>query len=102
MWPERIRGVSDGENEMNSNQREHSYGDLREVVIEVMVGAGDHGVNSFESLLEKTALKLNKRNRLEAGRQHLPSRAASQLHPNGSSFLKLSGTWSARGFSPLA
>ena len=99
MWPERIRGVSGGENEMNSNQREHGYGDLREVVIEVMLGAGDQGVSSFEGLLEKTALELDKRNRLEAGRQHLPSRRRLNCIRTIRSWLsKLSGTWSGRGF----
>ena len=69
---------------MNSNQREHCHGDLREAIIDVMLEGGDHGVNSFEALLEKTALELNKRNGLLVGRQHYSHGPASQLHPNDS------------------
>jgi len=46
---------------MNSNQPEPRYGELREAVIEVILGAGDHGIDNFGTLLEKTALELAKR-----------------------------------------
>ena len=70
---------------MDSNRREHSYGELREAVIEVMLDAGHHGLNSFDGLLEKTALELDKRNELAAGPQHFFSHGpASPLHPDDS------------------
>ena len=67
---------------MNSNQREHSYGDLREVVIEIMLDDSEHGTNNLEGVLEKTALELCRRDGLAAGRRHFPRGPASQLHPN--------------------
>jgi hypothetical protein len=69
---------------MNSNQREHSYGDLREVVIEIMLDDSEHGANNLERVLEKTALELCRRDGLAARRQHFSRGAASQLHPSDS------------------
>ncbi len=69
---------------MNSNQPERSYTDLRKVVMEVMLGAGDSGMDSFERLLEKTGFELGERDGLAAGRQHLSRGPASQLHPSDS------------------
>lgn len=66
---------------MNFSQREHSYGDLREVVIEIMLDIGDSGLNSFDTLLEKTALELGKRHG-RFGVQHPPRGPASPLHPS--------------------
>jgi hypothetical protein len=69
---------------MNSNQREHSYGDLREVVIEIMLDDSEHGTNNLEGFLEKTALELRRRDGLAGGGRHFPRGPASQLHPNDS------------------
>ena len=69
---------------MDSNQREHSYSDLREVVVEVMLDAGDRGMDNFDRLLEMTALELDKRDGLGAGRRFSSHGAAPQLHPNDS------------------
>jgi len=67
---------------MNSSQQEHSYEELREVVINVMLEADVNGVNRFEKLLEKTALELCKQGGLEHAQQHFAHGAAAQLHPN--------------------
>src|SRR5271165_5470129 len=56
---------------MNSDDRERRRGDLREVVIDVMLDAGEEGVNSFDRLLEKAALELRKRDGLSAGPRHV-------------------------------
>jgi hypothetical protein len=69
---------------MNSHPREHSYGDLREVVIEIMLDDSEHGANSLERVLEKTALELSRRDRLAAGRQHFSRGQVSQLHQSDS------------------
>ena len=45
---------------MNWNQTEHSYEELREVVISVMLDASNNGVDNFDKLLERTALELFK------------------------------------------
>lgn len=66
---------------MSSNQREHSYKDLREVVIEVMLDARDHGIDNFDALLEKIALELDKRDGVEAERQHFSDGPVSRPHP---------------------
>ncbi len=56
---------------MNSDERERRRGDLRDVVIDVMLEAGEEGVNSFDRLLEKAALELRKRDGLSAGPRHV-------------------------------
>jgi hypothetical protein len=66
---------------MNSNQRERSCGDLREVVMEVMLGAGNHGMNSFERLLEKIAFELSKRSGLASAPPKLSGGPASPHGP---------------------
>jgi hypothetical protein len=68
---------------MNSNLREHSYGDLREVVIEIMLDDSESGTNNLERVLEKTALELCRRDGLATG-QHFSRGPASQLHPSDS------------------
>ncbi len=67
---------------MNPNQQEHSYEELREVVINVMLGANDNGVDRFEKLLNKAALELCKQDGLEHAQQHFSYGSAAQLHPN--------------------
>jgi len=66
---------------MNSNQQEHSYEELREVVINVMLDANNNGVDRFDMLLEKTALELCK-DGAGPSEQHFCYGAAAQLHPN--------------------
>jgi len=77
---------------MSTNQREHSYGDLREVVVEIMLDEGEHGINSLDRVLEKTALELCKRDGVATGRQRFSHGPASQLHP-GDSELVLEIVW---------
>ena len=67
---------------MHANLREHGYGDLREAVIDVMLEAGEAGLESLDRLLEKTAHELGKRDGPEAGRQRLSRGPAHKLHPN--------------------
>ena len=63
---------------MNLNQREHRYGDLREVVIDVMLEVGDQGLENFERLLEKSALELDKRDGLASGLAPILERLADR------------------------
>src|SRR5271166_5327745 len=67
---------------MSPHQQEHSYEELREVVINIMLDAKANGVDRFEKLLEKTALEFRKLDCPEHGQQHFSYGAASQLHPN--------------------
>ena len=67
---------------MNPHQQEHSYKELREVVISIMLEANDNGVDRFEKLLEKAALELRKQDGLEHPQQHFSYGSAAQLHPN--------------------
>jgi hypothetical protein len=69
---------------MHSDQQEHSYEELREVVINVLLNANQNGVDRFEKLLEKTALELCKPDAPAHAQQHFSYGAASQLHPNDS------------------
>jgi len=63
---------------MNSDPLEHSYEELREVVINVMLDARNNGVDRFEKLLKKAALELCQQDELE--RQECKS--PPPLHPN--------------------
>ena len=60
---------------------ERSADELRDAVMDVMLDAGDRGVNSCDRLLEKTALALGKRDALEGLKQLLP---ACRLKPDES------------------
>ncbi|HTR12157.1 MAG TPA: hypothetical protein VMI72_02605 [Roseiarcus sp.] len=63
---------------MNWDQQEHSYEELREVVINIMLDANNNGVDRFEKLLDKTKLELCQQD--ELGHRHCDP--ATQLHPN--------------------
>ena len=67
---------------MNPNQPEHSYEELRQVVINVMLEANHNGVDRFEKLLDKTALELCNQDLVEHGQQHFSCGSTTQLHPN--------------------
>ena len=67
---------------MNPNQQEHSYEELREIVINILLEANDNGVDRFEKLLERTGLELWKQEGPEHVRQHFSYGSAAQLHPN--------------------
>lgn len=67
---------------MNSNQQEHSYEELREVAINVLLDANNNGVDRFDKLLEKIALELGKDENAAPGQQHFCYGAAAQLQPN--------------------
>jgi len=67
---------------MNISRREHNYGDLRQVVIEVMLDGGDRGMDNFETLLKKAALELDKRDGFGFARHDLSQEPVAQLHPN--------------------
>ena len=80
MWPS--ESVSGRESEMNWYQPEHSYEELREVVINVMLDASSNGIDEFDKLLEKTALELYKQDGSSGGNQRFSYGSATQLHPN--------------------
>ena len=67
---------------MNSNEREHSYEELRELVIIILLSAAENGVDRFEKLLERTALELCRQDGPQNGQQHFFYGSATQLHPN--------------------
>ena len=67
---------------MSPHQQEHSYEELREVVINVLLDANANGVDRFEKLLERTALEFCKLDWPGRGQQHFSYGAASLLHPN--------------------
>jgi hypothetical protein len=69
---------------MNWNEAEHSYEQLRETVISVMLDAANNGVDRFEKLLERTALELYRQDGESQGRQPLAQRSAAQLGSNDS------------------
>ncbi len=70
---------------MNWNAPQHSYEEIREAVIDVMLASSSNGVNQFQGLLEHTARTFAKKHnapRLQTGFAH-PG-ADSQLHPQDS------------------
>ena len=67
---------------MNCNQTEHSYEELREIVISVMLDTGNNGVDKFDKLLEKTALELYRQDGSAQGTQHFSHGSATQLNAN--------------------
>jgi len=69
---------------MNLNQRERGYGELREAVIDVMLDAGENGVDSFDRLLKKTALEMNRRDGETPARPRGSRAPEPGLHPNDS------------------
>ncbi len=75
------RIVLSGESKMNWNRAEHSYEELREVVISVMLDASNNGVDNFDKLLERTALELFKQDGPQ-GTQHFSHGSATQLNQN--------------------
>jgi len=71
---------------MSSNHQEHSYGELREAVIAVMLDRGS-GAGTFDRLMERTALQLRQRDGT-AQRNRRSSRAsAARLHPTDSELI---------------
>ena len=69
---------------MNSNQLEHSYEELREVVINVMLDSNNNGVDRFDKLLEMTALELYAEDEIEQTQRDICCGRVDQLHPNDS------------------
>lgn len=67
---------------MHWNQQEHSYEELRDVVINVMLDYGSNEVDRFDKLLEHSALSLHKRDTSSRGKQYFAHGSATQLHPN--------------------
>ena len=70
---------------MNWNLPQHSYEEIREVVIEVMLASSSNGVNQFQGLLEHTGrafARMHKAPPLPTGMAY-PG-ADSQLHPQDS------------------
>jgi hypothetical protein len=73
---------------MNWNLPRHSYEELREIVIDVLLNSSQNGVNQFAGLLEHVARALAKRHRAPA----LPTGMAypgadSQLHANDANLI---------------
>jgi hypothetical protein len=66
---------------MNSKDRGRSDDDLREIVVEVVVNAGENGVDTFDRLLDTTARELARRDDLTAPRQLFSPGPASSLKP---------------------
>ncbi len=69
---------------MHWNQTEHSYEELREIVIGVMLDSSNSGSEKFEKILEKTALELHKQDPSSPGNQSFSYGSVTQLNPNDS------------------
>ena len=67
---------------MNDNQPKPNDNDLREAVVAVMLEAGDEGVKTFERLVAKTAIELEKRYGMAVGRQHVSAAGSSRADPS--------------------
>ena len=65
---------------MDTKDLDHDADELRDVVLDVILDAGETGANSFDRLLEKTALELGKRDAL-AGRKKPLSAGPPRLKP---------------------
>ena len=65
---------------MSAKERERGRDDLRQVVIDVMLDAGERGVADFGKVLEKTALELRKRGGV-ADADPFPHGLAARLKP---------------------
>jgi hypothetical protein len=66
------------------NERERGYCDLRQVVIDVMLDAGERGVADFGKVLEKTARELRKRGGVADGPEPFPHGLAARMRPDDS------------------
>jgi len=67
---------------MNWSQQEHSYEELRDVVIDIMLEHDRDAADRFDKLLEQTAVALFKRDSSVRGQQCFSHGSATQLHPN--------------------
>ncbi len=67
---------------MHWNIMEHSYEELRELVIAVMLDACANGAEKFDKILEKTALELYKQEAPSQGKPSFAHGSAAQLSPN--------------------
>jgi hypothetical protein len=72
---------------MGANQQEHSYEELREIVINILLNTHENGVDRFEKLLEHVGLELWKQEGSEHARQHFFYGSAAQFHPNDTELL---------------
>ena len=72
------------ERSMNVNQPQHSYEEIRDVVIYIMQNAHATGVNEFGKLSDLTALALYKRDGVAQSRRSFSHGASAQLHPKDS------------------
>ena len=69
---------------MNWNEAEHGYEELRETVVNVLLDDANNGVDTFEKLLERTALELYRQDGAAQGRQSFSHGSAHQLNPSDS------------------
>src|SRR5271166_4780488 len=72
---------------MNVNQPQHSYEEIRDVVIYIMQNAHTNGVNEFGKLSDLTALALYKRDGVAQSRRSFSHGASAQLHPKDSEIM---------------
>jgi hypothetical protein len=73
---------------MNWNLPQHSYEELREVVVEVLLNSSRNGVNQFAELLEQVARKISRRDQAPplATGMAFPG-ANTQLHTNDANLI---------------
>ncbi len=77
---------------MHRNTIEHSYEELREVVISVMLETCTNGAEKFDKILEKTAIELFKHEARAQGKSSIALGSTTQLSP-GDADLALDIVW---------
>jgi len=70
------------ERQLNANQPQHSYEEIRDVVIYMMLNAPSTGVIKFDKLLDLTALALYKQDGAAQARRSFSHGSSTQLHPS--------------------
>ena len=69
---------------MKLNQPQHSYEEVRDIVIYIMQNAHSNGVNNFDKLLDMVAHSLYKQDGAMQGRRSFSHGSFAQLHPSDS------------------
>jgi hypothetical protein len=69
---------------MNLNQPQHSYEEIRDVVIYILQNSRSNGVNNFDKLSDTIALSLYKQDGVAQSRRSFSHGSCARLHPSDS------------------